>query len=209
MKSKHARKLDTSTDPHEAKYAHHKEDRLAKSGFTLDTCVVIEICKNQNVASLLSCRFDITDTTIHMCAQALLEIERLGYNVDAVLERIQKSMGVKIVQGVVTDEMIKDVEYLRGKCSTLHNGDDQILAYARSTCTTLVTKDKGLAQAAKMIDTLVINPDVLACDRARLRKKSKMRKIVDNTAYKPTTAKTMTKSFIQNSKHETRLKSLQ
>ena len=209
MKPKHARKLYTSTDPHEAEYAHHKEDKLAKRGITLDTCVVIEICKNQNVASLLSCRFDLTGTTIHLCAQTLLEVQRLGYNADVVLERIQKSMGVKIVQGVVTDEMIKDAEYLRGKCSTLHNGDDQILAYARSTCTTLVTKDRGLVQAANMIDTSVINPDVLACDRTRIRKKSKMQRIVDNTIYKSATIKIMTKSFVQNSKHETLLKSLQ
>ena len=199
----------TDTDPREAKHAYHKEDKLAKSGVTLDTCVVIEICKNQNVASLLSCRFDLTDTAIHLCTQALLEAERLGYSVDAVLELIQKSMGEKIVQGVVTDEMIKDAEYLRGRCSTLHNGDDQILAYARSTCTTLVTRDKGLLQAAEIIDAPVINPDVLACDITRIRKKSKMRRIVDNAIYKPIAVKTMTKSFIQNSKHETLLKSLQ
>ena len=169
---------------------------IRKNDFTFDTCVGIKIFENPNVASMLSCRLDFTDSTIHLCAQALLEVKRLGYDVDVISEQIQKSMGVKIVKGKVTDEMIRDANHLRERCPTLHNGDDQILAYARATCTTLVTKDKGLVQAAEMVGTSVINPDVLACDEIRAYGKSRMRRIVDKTICKPIAVKTITRSIV-------------
>ena len=91
--------------------------------------------------------------------------------------------------------MAEDAAYLKTMCPTLHNGDSQILAYARATNTSLVTCDKGLAEAAKVSGTKLINPDLLPCDTIRLHKKSKMQKIVDRAIRKPSEVKEKIKSL--------------
>ena len=91
--------------------------------------------------------------------------------------------------------MVEDAAYLETMCPTLHNGDSQILAYARATNTTLVTCDKGLAEAAILSGTKVLNPDLLPCEKIGLRK-SRMQKIVDKAIRKPSEAKQKVKSLI-------------
>ena len=168
---------------------------INEHNYTFDTCVGIKICENLNVGNLLSCRINFENSTIHLNSQTLMEANRLGYDVDSVSQQIKKSIGAKIVFGTVTDEMVSDASYLQTKCPTLHDGDDQILAYARATNTTLVTCDKGLAEAAILCDTQVINPDILSCNKIRL-KKSKIQKIVDRAIRKPSEAKQKVKSFV-------------
>ena len=136
---------------------------------TYDTCVGVKICENPNLGDLLSCRINYENSTIHLTSQTVLEANRLGYDMDSVIKQIKKFTGATIILGTITDEMIQDAAYLEIMCPTLHNGNSQILAYARATNTTLVTCDKGLAEAAVISGTKVINPDLLLCNKIGLR----------------------------------------
>lgn len=178
------------------------EQRITENGFTFDTCVVINILENRNFGDMLSCKLGLAESTAHLSEQARVEIRRKGHDVDDAVKQIQKLMGANVVYGMITDEMKDDAIYLRTKCPTLHGGDDQILAYARATGTTLITCDKEFIQAAKMIYTQVINPNILACDPIRVKKKSKMQRIVDKAIYKPQTVKTITRSFVLKPKQK-------
>jgi hypothetical protein len=164
--------------------------------YTIDTCVGIKICENANVGNLLSCRIDFTNSTIHLSSQTVLEANRLGYDVDAVSKQIGKSTGAKVVFGSITGPMIGDAEYLERQCPTLHSGDSSILAYVRATGTTLITCDRGLAEAATVSGTKVINPDLLPCDAIESSAKSKYTKLVRRVIAKPVTATKKAKSLI-------------
>ena len=145
---------------------------LNKHNYTFDTCVGIKICENANVGNLLSCRINFESSIIHISSQTILEANRLGCDVDAVTKQIKDSLGAKVVFGNVTSQMIQDAKYLETKCPTLHDGDSEILAYARATGTTLITCDKiGLG-------------------------KSKMQKIVDKAIRKPSEVKQKVKSLV-------------
>ena len=161
---------------------------------TFDTCVGIKICENPNLGNLLFCRMNFENSTIHLSSQTILEANRLGYDMDSVIKQIKKFTGAKIILGTITSEMVQDAAYLETIYPTLHNGDSQILAYARATNTTLVTCDKGLAEAAILSGTKVVNPELLPCEKIGLRK-SKMQKIVDKAIRKPSEVKQKVKSL--------------
>ena len=163
--------------------------------YTFDTCVGIKICENLNVGNLLSCRINFENSTIHLSSQTVIEVNHLGYDINFISQQIKKSIGAKIVFGAITDGMIQDASYLQTNCSTLHDGDDYVLAYARATNSTLVTCDKGLEKAAIMSNTKVINPDILHCKEIGLEK-SQIYKIVDRAIRKPFEVKQKVKSFI-------------
>jgi hypothetical protein len=166
-----------------------------KHNYTFDTCVGIKICENVNVGNLLSCRINFESSTIHISSQSVFEATRLGYDVDSVSKQIKESIGANVVFGSITNSMVQDAKYLESKCSTLHEGDSEILAYARATATTLVTCDKGLATAAELSGTSVVNPDILPCDKIGLGK-SKIQKIVDKAIRKPAVIKKRAKSLL-------------
>jgi len=171
------------------------ENGSNKHNYTLDTCVGIKICENANVGDLLSCRINFESSTVHISSQTVFEATRLGYDVDFISKQITELIGAKVIFGSITNSMNQDAKYLETKCSTLHDGDSEILAYARATNTTLITCDKGLAQAATLCGTNVINPDLLPCEKMGL-KKSKMQKIVDKAIRKPSVIKQKAKSFV-------------
>ena len=168
----------------------------SENGFTFDTCVGIKICENPNLGSLLACRVNFEDSKIHLSSQTLFEAQRLGYDVDSVSEQIQKSTGATIIRGKITDEMYDDAYYLQGKCPTLHPGDSQILAYARATGTTLITCDRGLAEAARLSGTPFVNTDLLPCDQIARTVKSKYYGIVRKAIAKPSVVKHKVKSLV-------------
>jgi len=163
-------------------------NRVNEHNYTLDTCVGIKICENPNVGNLLSCRISFENSTIHISSQTVLEAARLGYDMESVSQQIKETTGATTVFGNVTSDMSRDASYLESKCPTLHDGDDKILAYARATDSVLVTCDKGLAEAAVLSGTNVVNPDILPCEELGIGK-SKMQKIVDRAIRKPLAAK--------------------
>ena len=147
-----------------------------KNDFTFDTCVAIKIFGNPNISNLLSCRLNLKDSKIHLTSQTVFEIKKLGYDFEHISKYIQQTIGVSIITGYITEDMENDAEYLESMCPTLHFGDSQVLAYSRATGTKLVTCDRGLAEAARISNVDVVNPDLLHCNefaangrRSRLR----------------------------------------
>ena len=167
----------------------------SQKGFTFDTCVGIKMCENPNLGSLLSCRVNFENSQIHLNSQSIVEATRLGYDVNYVSKQIQNLIGTQIISGVITDEMKNDADYLEGVCPTLHEGDSQILAYVRATGTTLVTCDRGLAEAAELSGAKVVNPDLLPCDEIAKKAKSKFQRMVTSAIAQPTIAKQKVKSL--------------
>lgn len=168
----------------------------SENGFTFDTCVGIKICENPNIGSLLTCRVDFENSKIHLNSQTIIEATRLGYDIEQVSIKIQKLIGTSIVQGIVSERMQTGAGILEDLCPTLHAGDSQILAYAKFTKTTLVTCDKGLAEAARSVGVKVVNPDLLPCDKlVKDVKKARFSGIVKKAIVKPSQAKQKVKTI--------------
>jgi hypothetical protein len=167
----------------------------SQNGFTFDTCVGIKVFENQNLGSLLACRVNFEGSQIHLSSQSIFEAQNLGHDVETLSEQIQKSTGARIIRGKVTAAMYDDASYLESVCPTLHAGDSQILAYTRATGTTLITCDRGLAEAAIFSGTLVVNPDLLPCDQIARTIKSKYSEIVRRAIAKPHIVKQKIKSL--------------
>ena len=172
------------------------KEQISENNFTFDTCVAIKVFENPNVGNMLSCKINFVNSTIHLNSQTVLEATGLGYDIESMSEQINQSIGAKTVFGKISTEMMLDAKHLESMCPSLHNGDSQILAYARVTNTTLVTCDKGLAEAAKISGTASINPDLLASDKIGQIIKSKMQKIVDRTIHKPTETKHKARTLV-------------
>ena len=133
---------------------------------TLDTCGAIKIFENPNMTGLLLCRLNLKGSKIHFTSQAIFELKKLGYNFEQIAKHVEQTMGVILVIGNITEDMENDAECLETVCPTLHFGDSQILAYSRATGTTLITCDRGLAEAARTSNVNVVNPDLLHCNEA-------------------------------------------
>lgn len=161
----------------------------SQNGFTFDTCVGIKIYENLNLGDLLTCRVNFKNSDIHLSSQTIFEAKRLGYDVDSVSKQIKSTIGVNVISGYVTDDMRDDADYLESVCRTLHSGDSQILAYARATGTTLITCDRGLAEAARFSGTKVVNPDLLPCEVFVKNTKSKLHRFAKKAIAKPVIAK--------------------
>ncbi len=171
-----------------------KTDR-STNGFTFDTCVGIKICENQNFGSLLACRVNFERSDIHLSSQTIFETKRLGYDIGHISKQIQKMIGTNIIiNGHITNDMQNDADYLLTVCPTLHPGDSQILAYTRATGSTLITCDRGLAEAATLSGVKVVNPDLLLYDKFENNTKSRIRVIFKQVIVKPTFAKQQIKS---------------
>ena len=161
----------------------------SENGYTFDTCVGIKISENPNLINLLKCHLNIEKSDIHLTSQTVFEASRLGHNFDHVSKQIQTTFGVNVIQGHITKDMQDDSDYLENICPTLHTGDSQILAYTRSTGTTLVTCDRGLTEAAISSGVQVINPDLLLCNKFENNIKSKIQVIAKQVRVQPIRAK--------------------
>lgn len=174
---------------------------VMQNEFTLDTCVSIKLCENPNFADFLACRIGLRGSIVHLSSQTLNELTRLCYGVEYVTEKIQ-GMGARVIMGPITNKMKNEADYLESKCQTLHEGDSQILAYARTTRTTLVTCDRGFVCAAESVGTGVINPDLLPCDERTKNVRSKFRRIVRKASRKPSETRHKTRSLILKPSHK-------
>ena len=143
-----------------------------ENGHTFDTCIAIKIFENPNISNLLSCRLNLKDSKIHLTSQTIFELKKLGYDYEQISKHIEQTIGVSIITGHITEDMENNAEYLESICQTLHFGDSQVLAYSKSTDTTLVTCDRGLAEAAQISNVNVVNPDLLHCNEFALNARS-------------------------------------
>lgn len=157
-----------------------------EDGHTLDTCGAIKIFENPNMASLLLCRLDLKGSQIHLTSQTVFELKKLGYDFEQIAKHIQQTVGAAIIVGDITQDMENDAEYLETVCPTLHFGDSQILAYSKATGTKLITCDRGLAEAARISNIRVVNPDLLHCNEfVANRRRSRLRGNIGRWFSKP------------------------
>jgi len=147
-------------------------------GYTPDTCVLVKICENPNVGNLLNCRVNFEGSVVYLNSQSIAEADRLGYGLDQIYSIMKSTFGPKVVFGEITTPMLVDAKNMQRKCQTLHAGDAEILAFAKETCSTLVSCDKGLVEAAKEVGVSFINPDVLPCSEITRRPRSRWYRVV-------------------------------
>ena len=136
---------------------------ILSNDFAFDTCIGISMRKVKNLENLLKCRIEFKNSIIHLTSRTRLEATKNGYNFDNIVQQIESSLQTKVVYGKITSALRRDAKKLVKRCSTLHPGDSEILAYAMSTNTTLITSDKGLLQAANIVNVPTINPNTLTC----------------------------------------------
>ena len=180
-------------------YVNENEINGSQNGYTLDTNVVINILKNPNISSLLTCRVNFKNSNIHLCSQTSTEAQRLDYDIDFISKRIQSTTKANVIIDRIINGLNNNAKRLEKIYPDLHDGDSQILAYAKATKTILITCDKDFAKAAKASGTKVVNPNILACDVAAKKAKSKYYRIV-NAIVKPVTAKKKKFKFQKNVK---------
>lgn len=169
------------------------KDLTPPTGFTLDTCVVINICENPNLADLLKCRIDFGDSPVYLSSQTINEAQRYGFDLDTVVSVLKQRLGTPILCESVTSQMYHNALEMENRCSTLHSGDSEILAFSISKGTTLVSCDKGLISAANTLGCSSVNPDILPSNSSGLPAKALT--IVKKTARRTTRSSMKVKSI--------------
>lgn len=133
-----------------------------RKAFTLDTCVILKICRGgRNFADCLKCRIDFAGSEILLNSKTVEEMERHGFDYDSVSEKLSEVFETAVSFTEITDDVFADAKYMQKIYPTLHSGDDEVLAFAIATNSILVTRDKGLFEAAKLAKATVINPDTV------------------------------------------------
>ena len=115
------------------------------SGFTLDTCFLIQVQKHPEIASFYFHK-RVYGSKIFINEITLNEAEHNGFDKTEILLKMKKLFGKIIVKDVTNEERIfgQQLEHL---CPVLHPGDSAILAFTKRTSSTLVTLDKNLAKS--------------------------------------------------------------
>ena len=132
------------------------------TSYTLDTCALIYIYERPNVGGLVACRFDSSKSNFYICSMNRIELERKGYDFYDVVIRVQQNIGAKIIVEDITPEIMDNAKILSCGCKDLHKGDREILSFAISKHSILVTSDKGLLKCCKKIGAKTVNLNGLA-----------------------------------------------
>jgi hypothetical protein len=119
-------------------------------GFTLDTCLIIEVFKNPQVASFYTHHRNY-GKKIFITVITLNELEHVGFDKTKILFVMNKIFGKIIVRDVTNEERFFG-QRLESTCSVLHPGDSSILAFAKRTSTILVTLDKNLGKSCEFFN---------------------------------------------------------
>ena len=135
-----------------------------EKSYTLDTCVIIKICENPNIGNLLNCRINFNNTKIFLNSQSLFEAKNNGYDYDYVYQTLKKSFDADIIYEEISENLKNYAVILENLHSSLHPGDSEILAFAESKHSVLLSCDKGLIFAAKNAGVKFINPNILPCN---------------------------------------------
>ena len=132
--------------------------KISNCGYTLDTCFLINTFKNPNIASFFVNRENLKDQTIYINEICLNEVQRKGFDIASIICNLQKLLSAKIVIKQVTISMRLLGSKLESCCQYLHSGDSAILAFAKTTKTTLVTFDKDLLISCSNLGVKALNP---------------------------------------------------
>ena len=127
------------------------------TSYTLDTCAMIYIYEHPNVGGLMACRLDSSKSNFYVCSMTRMELERKGYDFYDVVAKVQQNLGAKIIVEDVTSQVIENANILSSGCPCLHWGDKEILSFAISKHSILVTSDKGLLKCCRKVGAKAIN----------------------------------------------------
>ena len=132
------------------------------ASYTLDTCAMIEVYEHPSVGGLMACRLDSSTSNFYVCSMTMTELENKNYDSYDVVARVQQHLGAKIIVGDVSPQVSENAEILSSACPCLHCGDKEILSFAISKRSTLVTADKGLIECCRKVGAKAINLHGLA-----------------------------------------------
>ena len=137
------------------------------ASYTLDTCVMIYVYENPNIGGLVVCRLDSSKSNFYVCSMTRMELERKGYDFYDVVAKVQQNLGAKIIVEDVTPQVIENASILSSGCPCLHYGDREILSFAISNHSILVTSDKGLLNCCRKVGAKAINLHALASSNVK------------------------------------------
>ena len=137
------------------------------ASYTLDTCAMIEVYEHPSVGGLMACRLDSSKSNFYVCSMTMTELENKSYNSYDVVARVQQHLGAKIIVEDVTPQVIENANILSSGCPCLHYGDREILSFAISNHSILVTSDKGLLNCCRKVGAKAINLHALASSNVK------------------------------------------
>jgi len=130
----------------------------------LDTNTIYQCLKNPLFLNMMKTRYDFEQLVITSVNE--FETEKItGHNILSCIEKVENSIGAMIdIEEISQDDKILGIELLTNFPEFIHYPDNLILAHAVIRNQTLITCDKNLVSAAKIIDHPVINPSLFGID---------------------------------------------
>lgn len=135
-------------------------ENQTKNRWNPDTCTIIEICKNPNLGTFLSCKLGLDEKSkIFLNEISLNEAENKGFSKTDVILTLSKCFPCQVILKQVCTNMRIFGSQLESKYANLHRGDSAILAFSISTSSTLITYDKDLLTVCKLAKVSHLNPN--------------------------------------------------
>ena len=142
----------------EPKQSQVSNTKISSCGYTLDTCFLINTFKNPNIASFFDNCESLRGQRVYINEICINEAERKGFDIVSIIFNLQELLSCKIIIKQVTTSMRLLGSKLESCCEFLHSGDSAILAFAKTTKTTLVTFDKNLLISCSKLGVKALNP---------------------------------------------------
>ena len=135
------------------------ETNVNVKDITLDTNVIVRLIEAPNYVNMLATR-GLLNGNVHIPDVVMGEIAKKRCRIDDAISKLE-AKGATVILGYTTADMQVDARAMEGQYSGLHHPDSQILAYAKSWGTRLVTCDRDLAEAAGLASVDAVNPDTV------------------------------------------------
>ena len=136
-----------------------------------DSNIGIHCYDNQAYCDMLKTKInDFTTSTIVFTSVSVYEINKgVECGFDELRSQLESAIDSDIPIHKITYDMRKWGIWLCDNIPGLHFPDNEILAYAMITNSVLITCDKELEKAAKLVSQDVINPDRTITEYAKIR----------------------------------------
>ena len=129
--------------------------------YILDTNTILYLVENPHFRRMLAIRLDIGDSDVYLGSTICQELQKHDCPHVEAVECIQDGLKANVVSFHPTIRDRDEASRLEGAYDTLHWPDSLILAETAARGATLITRDRGLAAAAKEHGVPVVNPDLL------------------------------------------------
>ena len=139
--------------------------------YVLDTCIGIKCYDNHAYCDMVKTKVpDLSTSTIVFTSVSVYEInKRVECGFDELRSQLESVINSEILIQKITYDMKEFGIWLCDNIPGLHFPDNEILAYAMFTNSVLITCDKELEKAAKLVSQDVINPDRTITEYAKIR----------------------------------------